>query len=52
MRPRLRRLRTQDYLVDHSAMIYLMDPANRPVSFLDHGATPAKIAAELETYVR
>ena len=42
----------RDYLVDHSATIYLMDPANRPVSFLDHGATPAAIAAELATYVR
>ena len=42
----------RDYLVDHTAIIYLMDPANRPVSFLDHGATPAAIAAELKTYVR
>ena len=42
----------RDYLVDHSATIYLMDPANRPVSFLDHGATPAQIAGELATYVR
>lgn len=42
----------RDYLVDHSATIYLMDPENRPVSFLDHGATPQAIAAELDTYVR
>lgn len=42
----------RDYLVDHTAITYLMDPANRPVSFLDHGATPAAIAAELKTYVR
>ncbi len=42
----------RDYLVDHTAVIYLMDPDNRPVSFLDHGATPAQIAAELATYVR
>jgi len=42
----------RDYLVDHSATIYLMDPANRPVSFLEHGATPQRIAAELATYVR
>ncbi len=41
-----------DYLVDHTAIIYLMDPANRPVSFLDHGTTPQAIAAELKTYVR
>lgn len=42
----------RDYLVDHSATLYLMDPDNRPVSFLDHGATPQAIAAELDTYVR
>lgn len=42
----------RDYLVDHSATIYLMDPGNRPISFLDHGATPQAIAAELDTYVR
>lgn len=42
----------RDYLVDHTAIIYLMDPANKPVSFLDHGATPQAIAAELKTYVR
>jgi protein SCO1/2 len=42
----------RDYLVDHTAIIYLMDPANRPVSFLDHGATPQAIAAELKIYVR
>ncbi len=42
----------RDYLVDHSATIYLMDPDNRPVSFLDHGATPQAIASELATYVR
>lgn len=42
----------RDYLVDHSATMYLMDTDNRPVSFLDHGATPQAIAAELDTYVR
>lgn len=42
----------RDYLVDHTSATYLMDPANRPVSFVDHGATPAAIAAELATYVR
>ncbi len=41
-----------NYLVDHSTAIYLMDPANRPVSFLDRDATPAAIARELATYVR
>lgn len=42
----------RDYLIDHSATIYLMDPDNRPISFLNHGATPQAIAAELDTYVR
>ncbi len=42
----------RDYLVDHSATIYLMDPGNHPISFLEHDATPAQIAAELATYVR
>ena len=42
----------RDYLVDHTAVIYRMDADNRPVSFLDHGATPAQIAADLATYVR
>ncbi len=41
----------RDYLVDHSATIYLMDPDNRPISFLEHDATPATIATELATYV-
>ena len=41
-----------NYLVDHTAIIYLMDADNRPVSFLDHGVTPPQIAAELNTYVR
>ena len=42
----------RDYLVDHSATIYLMGPADQPISFLDHDATPQTIAAELKTYVR
>ena len=42
----------RDYLMDHTATLYLMDPANRPVSFLDHGATPQAIADEVATYVR
>lgn len=41
-----------NYLVDHSATIYLMGPANEPISFLDHDATPKAIAAELAAYVR
>ena len=41
-----------NYLVDHTAIIYLMDPDNRPVSFLDHGVTPQQVAHELDTYVR
>ena len=42
----------RDYLVDHSAVTYLMDPDNHPITFLDHGATPQAIADELKTYVR
>ncbi|MGI4881541.1 MAG: SCO family protein [Janthinobacterium lividum] len=41
-----------NYLVDHSATMYLMGPDNAPISFLDHDATPATIAAELGKYVR
>lgn len=43
---------TKDYLVDHSAVLYLMDPENRPISFLNHDASPAAITAELAKYVR
>ena len=41
-----------DYLMDHSAMIYLFDPAGKPIDFLAQDATPADVAAKLKTYVR
>ena len=43
----------QNYLMDHSAMVYLFDPAGRPVAFLPHqGLTAPAIAQMLATYVR
>ncbi|MGL4543533.1 MAG: SCO family protein [Polymorphobacter sp.] len=41
-----------DYLVDHSAMVYLIGPDGAPISFADHSATAAQIARDLDTYVR
>jgi protein SCO1 len=41
-----------NYLMDHSAIAYLMDPAGKPVSFLSQGATPAQVTAELDRWVR
>lgn len=42
----------QDYLVDHSAMIYLMDPNGRPVEFIvGQQATPEAITAMLTKFV-
>lgn len=40
-----------DYLMNHSAMAYLMDPSGKPVSFLTQ-ATADDVAAELVKYVR
>jgi len=42
----------QNYLVDHSAITYLMGPGGEPVSFLAQGATPQDVAAELARWVR
>jgi len=42
----------RDYLVDHSAAIYLFGPDGKPISFVERGATPAAIAADLDRYVR
>jgi len=42
----------KDYLVDHSAVLYLMGPDNKPISFLSHDATPEAISAELAKYVQ
>lgn len=41
-----------DYLVDHLALIYLVGPDGKAISYLQHAATPAQIAAELDKYVR
>ena len=41
-----------DYLMDHSAIAYLIDPDGKPISFLPQGATPADVAAELTKWVR
>ena len=40
-----------DYLMNHSAMAYLMDPDGKPVSFVAQ-PTAADVAAELLKYVR
>lgn len=41
-----------DYLVDHSAMIYLIGPDGAPISFADRSMTAQQLAADLATYVR
>jgi len=41
-----------DYLVDHLALIYLIGPDGKAISFLQHAAPPQQIAAELDKYVR
>ncbi|MFD1788551.1 SCO family protein [Sphingomonas floccifaciens] len=40
-----------DYLMDHSAMMYLMGPQGEPISFFARDATPEQIAADLAAYV-
>lgn len=51
-----RRVETSDrenYLMDHSAMVYLFDPDGRPVAFLPHqGLTAAQVTQMLATHVR
>lgn len=42
----------QNYLMDHSAIAYLMGPGGEPVSFLSQGATPQEVTAELEKWVK
>ena len=42
----------QNYLMDHSAIAYLMGPEGQPISFLSQGATPQEVTAELEKWVR
>ncbi|EAT09466.1 SCO family protein [Sphingobium sp. 10 DY56-G10] len=40
------------YLMDHSALMYLMGPKGDPITFFARDATPDQIASELDTYVR
>lgn len=43
----------ENYLMDHSAMVYLFDPDGKPVAFLPHqGLTAAAVTALLATHVR
>lgn len=39
------------YLVDHSRVAYLMDPAGKPIALLSHDAAADVIAAELDKWV-
>jgi protein SCO1/2 len=41
-----------DYLVNHSRMIVLYGPQGEPVAILPHDQGPAKLAEELERWVR
>lgn len=43
----------ENYLMDHSAMIYLFDPGGRPIAFLPHdGLTAEALQQLLATHVR
>lgn len=42
----------QNYLMDHSAIAYLIGPEGDAISFLSQGATPQEVTAELEKWVR
>ncbi|MEL6964061.1 MAG: SCO family protein [Pseudomonadota bacterium] len=41
-----------DYAVDHSTFIYLMDPAGGYRTHFSHNATPEEVAARLETELK
>ena len=41
----------ENYLMDHSAMIYLFDPAGSPISFLQQ-PSPNEVEADLKRFVR
>jgi protein SCO1 len=44
---------TENYLMDHSAMVYLFDPTGKPVAFLPHqGLTAAAVTQMLVSHVR
>lgn len=40
-----------DYLMDHSSVIYLMDPGGRYLTHFSHGTNPAKIAERLRDLI-
>lgn len=42
----------KDYLVSHSAVTYLFGPDGKPISYVESGAAPGIIAAQLDQYVR
>jgi protein SCO1/2 len=43
----------ENYLMDHSAMVYLFGPDGRPIAFLPHdGLTAAAVTTLLSTHVR
>jgi protein SCO1/2 len=43
----------ENYLMDHSAMVYLFGPDGRAIAFLPHdGLTAEAITAMLSTHVR
>jgi protein SCO1/2 len=39
------------YLMDHSAIAYLIDPQGKPISFLSQGSSAEDVAAELARWV-
>ncbi len=41
----------EDYLVDHSAYIYLIDPNGRTLTYLKHDETPEVLATELGSFL-
>ncbi|MDO9486795.1 MAG: SCO family protein [Sphingomonadaceae bacterium] len=41
-----------DYLMDHSAIAYLIDPEGKPISFLSQGSSAEDVTAELAKWVR
>lgn len=43
---------SENYLMDHSAYIYLMDKTGKPIAFFDRGDTADAIAAGIEKWVR
>lgn len=42
----------ENYLMDHSAIAYLMGPDGAPVSFVSQGVKPSEVTAELSKWVR